>query len=189
VAPLPDHKCATTSTSRWSNHVSGAEAHARAGGRARYNRERHFRAIIRRTFAICRYFELDGLPGTKAQIAREFKVARSTITRDIHQWFGDQTQLCPTCFRPTCSDNWDWIIEAHKKQQHVENPLAGAAQARRAVTRGIRDELPRVLADIGVFVNDPDDEDPTAGTPAAIVVPSEMLTLMVKEIAKRTQAA
>jgi len=61
--------------------------------------------------------------------------------------------------------------------------------ARRAAIRAIRDELPRVLADLGVFVNEPDDEDPDAGTPHAIVLPSEMLTLMVKEIAKRTQAA
>jgi len=110
--------------------------------------------------------------GAKAQIAREFKVARSTITRDIRQWSGDQYRLCATCFRPTLNDDWDWIIEVQKKELHVENPLHYAAQARRDATRAIRDELPHVLADLGVFVNDPDDEDPTAGTPHAVVLPT-----------------
>ncbi len=188
MAPLPGHKRTTTSTSRWSNPVSGAEANARAGGRARYNRERQFRAIVRRNFVMRRYMELDCMPGAKALIAREFGVARSTITRDIRQWSGDQISLCPTCFRPTRNDDWDWISQVHKGQD-VENPLTDAARVRRAAIRAIRDELPRVLCDLGVFINDPDDEDPADGTPHAVVLPSEKLELMVTEMAHRSQQA
>jgi hypothetical protein len=72
-------------------------------------------------------------PRGEALIALEFKVARSTITHDIRQWAGDQTQLCPTGFRPTRTDDWDWIIEGHKKQ-HLENPLTDTAHARRVAS-------------------------------------------------------
>jgi hypothetical protein len=188
MAPLRGYKRTTTSTSRWSEPVSDAEAHARACGRARYNRERQIHAIIRRNLVVRRYLELECAHGAKALIAREFNVARSTITRDIRQSSGDQVQLCPTCFRPTRNDDWDWITEVHKGQ-HVENPLTDAAHARRAAIRAIRDELPRVLADLGVFISDPDDEDPAASTPRAIVLPSEMLERMVTEMAQRTKAA
>jgi hypothetical protein len=189
MAPLRRRKRTTKSTLGWSDPVSDAEAHARACGRARYNQERQFRAVIRRNLVMRRYLELDCKPGAKAQIAREFKVARSTITRDIHKWPGDQVRLCPTCFRPTLNDDWDWIVEVHKKKPHIENPFHYAAQARRDAIRAIRDELPRVLADLGVFVNEPEDKDLDAGTPHAIVLPSEMLTRMVQEISKRTPPA
>ncbi len=102
-------------------------------------------------------------PVAKAPIAREFDVAHSTITRDIREWSGDQIQLCPTCFRPTRNDDRDSIAEVHKKRR-VENPLTDAANSRRAAIRARRDELPRVRADLGVFVNDRDDEDPTDGS-------------------------
>jgi hypothetical protein len=40
-------------------------------------------------------------------------------------------------------------------------PISDAALARHAAVDAIRDELPRVLADIGVFINDPDDRRPS----------------------------
>jgi hypothetical protein len=49
--------------------------------------------------------------------------------------------------------------------------------------------LPRVLADLGVFIDDPDDEDPATGTPRAVVPPSKMLERIVAEMAQRTKAA
>src|SRR5438477_5943500 len=109
MQPLLGTKSATTSP--WSNSVYNPEAHARAGGRARYNRERQLLATVRRAWVVRRYVELNATRGAKAQIAEELQVHRSTITRDVRRWSGEQASLCPTCFQAVPNDQWDLIFE------------------------------------------------------------------------------
>jgi hypothetical protein len=154
--PLLDHK--RTTKVLWSDPTSDAEVHARAAGRTRYNRDRQFAALFRRNMVVRRFMELHAERGAKAQIAREFNVHRSTVTRDIRNWSGEQQALCPTCLSVVRNDDWDIITEA-RKHKYVEDPLSDAAHARRAAIEAIREELPRVLADIHVFINEPEDEE------------------------------
>jgi len=78
-----------------------------------------------------RYLELDCMPGAKAQIAREFKVARSTIARDIRQWSGDQVRLCPTCFGglSTTTGTGSSKFSMPRPQYRQNRPLEGHARA------------------------------------------------------------
>jgi hypothetical protein len=183
---LFDHK--RTTKPSWSDPTSDAEAHARAAGRTRYNRDRQFAALVRRNYVVRRFMELHAEYGAKAQIAREFGVARSTVTRDIRNWSGEQQALCPTCLRPVRMDGWDALTEA-RKHQYVENPLSDAAHARRAAIEAIREELPRVLADLWIFVNEPEDDEDDEDPHHSIFLPSVVLADMVDRIAGGLKAA
>jgi hypothetical protein len=184
---LFDHKPATKVL--WSEPTSDAEVHARAAGRARYNRDRQFAALVRRNYVVRRFMELHAEYGAKAQIAREFGVARSTVTRDIRNWSGEQMALCPTCLSAVRNDDWDIITEA-RKHQYVENPLSDAAHARRAAIEAIREELPRVLADLHVFINEPEDEEDDEDDPHhSIFLPRVVLADMVDRVSGGLAAA
>ena len=186
MPPLLHQKPATKSS--WSDPTSDAEAHARAAGRARYNRDRQFAALIRRNMVVRRFMQLDAGWGAKAQIAREFNVARSTVTRDIRNWSGEQEALCPTCLRPVRMDDWNRLTEA-RKHRYVEDPLSDAAHARRAAVEAIREELPRVLADLHVFINEPEDDDDEGDEHRSVFLPSIVLADMVERVADGLEAA
>lgn len=180
--PLLGSKSATRSTSSWSDSVSDTEAHARAGGRARYNHERQLTAAVRRAWVVRRYIELNAARGAMALIAEELQVHRSTIMRDIRRWSGEQTWPCPTCLQPVANDDWTAIVQA-RKDADMEDALSDGAQARRDAARIIRDELPRVLADIGIFIDDPDDLD------GDIVIPSTTLDQIADRLTATAEAA
>jgi len=137
----------------WTDRVPDREAHARAGGRARYNRDRKLRAALRCSLVVRRYIELDAAPGAKAQIAREWGLHRSTITRDIQRWCGDTDWWCPTCTRPLSNDEWK-VLARVRAEHHVPDPRTDESQARMTAIRAIRAELPRVLAELDIFVAD-----------------------------------
>ena len=177
-----------TTLSAWSDPVSDSEAHRRAGGRARYNLDCQLDAMLLRPLVVRRYIELNAAYGAKAQIGREFHLHRSTVGRYIRQWSGEEMSLCPTCFSPVCIGDWNLLTEA-RKEQHVENPLSDAANARRAAAKAIREELPRVRADLHVFINDPDDEDPDDPAPRAVYLRSPILDAMVQRLAEHIKAA
>jgi hypothetical protein len=190
MEPLLGHK--RTTNAAWSRPVSDAEAHSRAGGRARCNRQRELEAFSRRNRVLRRYIEMNAAPGAKAQIAREFGVHRSTVTRDIQRWSGEQSLLCPTCLTPIRGDDCDRIIEA-RQQPHVDDPLSDAAQARRAAIKAIRAELPRVLADLNAFIVDDDTHDVhdvhDEGDDRPVYLPRVVIADMVAGVASGIAAA
>jgi hypothetical protein len=66
------------------NKLTSEQVFKRAGGRRRYNRERQDAAAHRRSQVRC-LLDLYGRDrrGTQARIARELRVSRSTICRDV----------------------------------------------------------------------------------------------------------
>jgi hypothetical protein len=66
--------------------------------------------------------------------------ARSTVTRDIRQWSGEQMSLCPMCLSAVRNDDWDILTEA-RKHQYVENPLSDAARDAHGRDRGCEADL------------------------------------------------
>lgn len=71
-------------TTSWTNLVSHDEAARRAAGRRRINAQRRHRANVRRAKVVQMVEERGGLEhGTRAEIARELGVSRSTVSRDV----------------------------------------------------------------------------------------------------------
>jgi hypothetical protein len=116
LATMPEPQARNSS---WSEPVSDDVAHRRAGGRARYNRDRKVNAYLRRLREIERWGELlknGGLGlyehGAKAAMARELGVHRSTVTRDFQAIFRAwELEICPTCLTPVETARWDRLEE------------------------------------------------------------------------------
>jgi hypothetical protein len=66
-----------------------------------------------------------------------------------------------------------------------EGVLSDSAQVRRNAIKAIRDELPRVLAELGIFVDDPDDDTEDAD----VFLPNTMLDEMAEGVVDRATAA
>jgi hypothetical protein len=134
-----------------------------------------------------RYFELGAAQGSKAKIAEEFGVHRSTITRDIRRWTDEEDWQCPTCLQPVPSHLVDLIVAA-RRGQHVDSPFTSAAQVRRAAITAIREELPRVLAELSIFEDDDgpgEDIDPDAPR----LVLADLMDDITTRVADRAVAA
>jgi transcriptional regulator with PAS, ATPase and Fis domain len=73
--------------SSWSSSTSTDEAHRRASDRRAYNANRPVKAMVR----ACEVMRLWGYcgfeHGSKARIAKELDIHRSTVTRDIRRVF------------------------------------------------------------------------------------------------------
>jgi len=86
----------------WGKPISAAEVARRAGGRARYNRERQDGAILRRLeiveFSLRRQLSLYER-GAQAELARVLRVSRSTISRDVAKIMAEARarRACPSC--------------------------------------------------------------------------------------------
>jgi hypothetical protein len=84
----------------WSETVSTDEAHARAGGRRRYNTTQQARAAWRRGQVAELLIAAGGffVPGMQARIARHLGVSRSTVCRDVQAILrGLPSPWCPCC--------------------------------------------------------------------------------------------
>ena len=163
----------------WTDRVPDAVAHARAGGRARYNHERQLLAAARMPLVVRRYMELHAAPGAKAQIAREWNLHRSTITRDIQRWSGIEAWQCPVCLQLVRHDDWIARVEVRDREL-PDNPLSDANQDRMRAISAIRAELPRVLADLNIF-----EADDGAGSSYDPEEPRIVLAELMDDIATR----
>lgn len=67
----------------WSDSTTNHEAFSRASGRRQYNAQRQHIAAMRQAEVFRRAMAYGYVPGTKARIARELGVHRSTVTRDF----------------------------------------------------------------------------------------------------------
>ncbi len=70
--------------------LTPSQAHRRAGGRRRYNKERQALAFMRRMLILHHLFTHGCPPGTLSALASELGVARSTISRDVRRLLGYQ---------------------------------------------------------------------------------------------------
>jgi hypothetical protein len=183
---LAPRSAPTLSQARSLPRVFRTSDHGTSTAEVLYNFERQLAATFRRNMVVRRFMEMYAAPGAKAQIAREFGVHRSTVTRDIALWSGEQvSSLCPTCFRPVSNADWKWIAEA-RKHPTAENPLSDAAEARRAAIKAIREELPRVLADLDLFEDD-DGSEPTNDGPR--LIPPKTINDIATRVADRATSA
>lgn len=69
----------------WSKPVTDSEAHRRAGGRLRYNRQRQGQAFLR-GLNVFLSFHYSGRP--PAEIAVQEQVSLATVYRDLEKWGG-----------------------------------------------------------------------------------------------------
>src|SRR5688500_16409873 len=91
------------SVKSWTTWVSTDEAHRRAAGRRRHNRQRQAAAQARRDQVRALVQRWGLTPATRVKLARMFRVSRSTIDRDLKA-LADAPPLppvCPTCGLPT----------------------------------------------------------------------------------------
>ena len=74
-----------TAAPSWSAFRSSSEVHRRAGDRRKFNAMRKFKADMRRVKVENLFAEYGFARGARARIARELKVHRSTVSRDIRR--------------------------------------------------------------------------------------------------------
>lgn len=134
----------------WSARTSAAEAIARAGGRRRYNASRSFNAILRRAEVIRRLGVYGPGRGSKARIARELGVSRSTVTRDVQAVVDVHRHPCPTC--STVIEDREWERIARDRSVDL-NPLSMDGMADIRAQRAVQGALPRILSDLGFWVD------------------------------------
>jgi hypothetical protein len=87
-----------------------------------------------------------------------------------------------TCFRGLSNDEWQLVAEI-RKHMHVADPLSEESQVRFATVDAIRDELPRVLADLNVFVDDEDISTVADDSPRLVL--AEVVDEMARRVADR----
>ncbi len=96
-----------TAASSWSTFTSTSEVRRRAGGRTKYNAVRTFKADMRRVEVEKRFAEYGFVRGAQARIARELKVHRSTVSRDVRRLWAPVGETCPTCERWMANKEWE----------------------------------------------------------------------------------
>lgn len=87
------------SAEEWSAYTSAEEAHARAGGRRRYNALRRHQAELRRAELLRLAATAGGFHrGFQAAAARQLGVSEATISSDMRGILkGGKPQWCPYC--------------------------------------------------------------------------------------------
>jgi hypothetical protein len=85
-------------TTAWSAPTTAEEVARRAGGRRRYNTWRQHLAFFRRMEVARRLCAQGAVQrGVQARIAREMRVSRATISRDVRYLRRLGHYYCPTC--------------------------------------------------------------------------------------------
>lgn len=101
------------SNSSWPGITPEAAAR-RAGGRRRYNAERHDEMLLRR-YQVAHLLEEYGVGwGAQARMAEELGVSRATVCRDIAAIFEDRVRPCQTCGTRLRPEEWK---RAHRWEQ------------------------------------------------------------------------
>lgn len=172
-------------TASWSAPATSEVVQRRAAGRNQYNSLRRFRRDRRRIEVaklLCKYGV--GRRGVQTRIADELGVSLPTIHRDVHALLEPTTLECPSCRRPMAMTRWKALKRrGDRGLGDLESGSSASLRTKILASEMAIDLLPRVLADLGLYVNDDDRLEHENGRP----LPSTAPTL--SEVTRRAEEA